>query len=265
MNIISLGAGVQSSTMALMAAKGEITPMPVAAIFADTQDEAASVYRWLEWLEKQLPFPVIHASRGKLSEAVMRVRTSAHGTRYTKHGLPAYSMNKETGKIGIMPRQCTADFKIEVIQREIRVLLPDWRRGEKCIQWIGISIDEADRMKPSRRRYIENRWPLIEKEMTRQRCLLWMKKNGYPPPPRSACIYCPFHSDAEWLRLKREEPQEFQKAIEIEKRYQEAMHQTTGFKGIPYFHRSGKPLSLATFGTEQGDFFSNECEGQCGL
>lgn len=36
-HVISLGAGVQSSTMALMAANGEITPMPKCAIFADTQ------------------------------------------------------------------------------------------------------------------------------------------------------------------------------------------------------------------------------------
>jgi hypothetical protein len=49
-HILSLGAGVQSSTLALMAAAGEVTPMPTAAIFADTQDEPASVYRWLDWL-----------------------------------------------------------------------------------------------------------------------------------------------------------------------------------------------------------------------
>lgn len=58
-HIISLGAGVQSSTMALMAAAGEITPMPDCAIFADTQAEPKSVYKWLDWLEGQLPFPVI--------------------------------------------------------------------------------------------------------------------------------------------------------------------------------------------------------------
>ena len=56
-NVLSLGAGVQSSTMALMAAKGEITPMPDCAIFADTQAEPQSVYDYLDWLEKQLPFP----------------------------------------------------------------------------------------------------------------------------------------------------------------------------------------------------------------
>ena len=63
-HIISLGAGVQSSTMALMAAKGEITPMPDAAIFADTGWEPKYVYDWLDWLETQLPFPVHRVSGG---------------------------------------------------------------------------------------------------------------------------------------------------------------------------------------------------------
>lgn len=51
-DILSLGAGVQSSTLALMAARGEVPGFPKldCAIFADTQDEPASVYRWLEWL-----------------------------------------------------------------------------------------------------------------------------------------------------------------------------------------------------------------------
>jgi len=33
---LSLGAGVQSTTLALMAAHGEVGPMPDCAIFADT-------------------------------------------------------------------------------------------------------------------------------------------------------------------------------------------------------------------------------------
>ena len=53
--VISLGAGVQSSVMALMAAKGELTPMPEAAILTDTQWEPKDVYEHLDWLEKQLP------------------------------------------------------------------------------------------------------------------------------------------------------------------------------------------------------------------
>lgn len=261
-NIISLGAGVQSSTMALMAAKGELNPMPVAAIFADTQDEPKSVYTWLDWLEKQLPFPIHRVSKGCLSDASLEVKTSKYGTRYTSYGLPAYCANPKTGRMGIMPRQCTSSFKIEVIHREIRKIIG---KDGSCIQWLGISIDEADRMKPSRKKYITNLWPLIDKGMTRQNCLQWMEKNKYPKPPRSACVYCPFHSDSEWLRLKNNEPLEFQKAVDFEKKYQASMKQTTGVSGTPFFHRSGKPLSDVTFGTEQADFFSNECEGHCGI
>ena len=70
-HFISLGAGVQSSAMAFMAAHGEITPMPEAAIFADTQAEPQSVYDWLDWLEKQLPFPVYRVTKGDLWKDMM--------------------------------------------------------------------------------------------------------------------------------------------------------------------------------------------------
>lgn len=63
--ILSLGAGVQSSTLALMAAHGEIE-RPDCAIFADTQAEPESVYRWLDWLETQLPFPVLRVTKGEM-------------------------------------------------------------------------------------------------------------------------------------------------------------------------------------------------------
>ena len=45
---LSLGAGVQSSTLALMIAHGELEPVD-AAIFADTGWEPKKVYVWLDW------------------------------------------------------------------------------------------------------------------------------------------------------------------------------------------------------------------------
>lgn len=47
LRILSLGAGVQSTTLALMAAHGEIGPMPDCAIFADTGWEPKAVYEHL--------------------------------------------------------------------------------------------------------------------------------------------------------------------------------------------------------------------------
>ena len=72
-NFLSLGAGVQSSTIALMAAHGEITPMPDAAIFADTKAEPASVYKWLDWLQVKLPFPVYRVSRGDMTKDSLNI------------------------------------------------------------------------------------------------------------------------------------------------------------------------------------------------
>lgn len=70
-HVISLGAGVQSSTMALMAKHGEITPMPDAAIFADTGAEPIGVYNWLLQLEEKLPCPIYRVSAGNLRDEIM--------------------------------------------------------------------------------------------------------------------------------------------------------------------------------------------------
>ena len=111
-HLISLGAGVQSSTLALMAAKGEVGPMPKAAIFADTQAEPESVYKWLDWLETQLPFPVYRVTAGSLTAEQLRTRVSKKtGNIYDKTMIPAYVLKPEGGK-GLLGRKCTADFKV---------------------------------------------------------------------------------------------------------------------------------------------------------
>lgn len=132
-HLISLGAGVQSSTMALMAAHGEITPMPTAAIFADTQAEPASVYRWLDWLEKQLPFPVHRVTKGDLSKDALLMRTSAKGVGYGVVQIPFFTLspNRKTGKI--RGRKCTTAYKIIPIISCARTILGrkrmnEWRR-----------------------------------------------------------------------------------------------------------------------------------------
>ena len=86
LNIISLGAGVQSSTMALMAAHGEITPMPDCAIFADTGAEPRKVYEWLDWLEKKLPYPVYRVMHktGLRTAVVMSATDKSTRVMYAK-------------------------------------------------------------------------------------------------------------------------------------------------------------------------------------
>lgn len=270
-HIISLGAGVQSSTMALMAAHGEITPLPVAAVFADTQAEPQSVYRWLDWLEPRLPFPVIRVTKGNMTNESLRLRTKRDGSgTWAKNLIPAFVKNRN-GTQGIMGRACTFDYKIVQLEKAARQLAAI-KPGQKTVgvvQWIGISLDEAHRMKSSRKPWSRHRWPLIDAGMKRHDCLRWMEKKGYPKPPRSACIYCPFHSDLEWRRLRDSEPEEFQRAVQFERDLQHTKAASDRMGGIPFLHSSLKPLDEVDLTTDiergQGDMFGNDCTGLCGV
>jgi hypothetical protein len=271
-HILSLGAGVQSSTLALMAAKGLVSPLPDAAIFADTQAEPPSVYLWLDWLEKQLPFPVYRVTEAKrLDEEELVVRRSKKsGKLYRRSLIPAFGRNLLTEKkAGIFPRKCTRDFKLTPIFRKAKELggVPRQKRsGIYVSQWIGISTDEAHRMKPSGEAWAENRWPLIELGMSREDCLRWMADQGYPQPPRSACVFCPFHNDHEWARLKREEPDQFARAVAFEQAIQVSARRDEVATSLPYLHDSRQPLDEVVFDEEstQPNKFGNECEGFCG-
>lgn len=265
--ILSLGAGVQSSTLALMIAAGEV-PMVDAAIFADTQAEDQEVYDWLAWLEKQLPFPVYRVTAGSLTDAALKMHATNDGRTYTRSLIPAFTRGGD-GSQGKLMRTCTADFKVAPLikmQRKIGQI----RRGQKMptvTVLIGISVDEAHRMKPSREPWAVHRWPLIDLRMTRADCLAWMTRRGYPTPPRSACVYCPFHSDAEWARLKERRPGAFSAACQFERELQRTKAATDNMRSVPYLHRSMKPLSEVIFDPMKNEpsLFGNECEGMCGV
>ena len=272
LNIISLGAGVQSSTMALMAAHGEITPMPDCAIFADTGAEPKAVYEWLDWLEKQLPFPIHRVKQGNLEEHSMTAHLSKKsGKRYVKSIIPFY-IKAPDGSSGIAMRKCTTDYKITPITRKVKELcgIGNGRLPTEtlCRSWIGISADEAHRMKPARVPYIKNIWPLIEHNISRNTCLKWMRGKGYPVPPRSACVFCPYHNQAEWKRLKTQDPDSFAHAVAFEKRMQQTyVEKDEVLRGVPYLFSGLIPLDEAVFDDDgaQADMFGNECEGMCGV
>jgi hypothetical protein len=272
-NVINLGAGVQSSTMALMAARGEIGPMPDFAVFADTQAEPTNVYEWLGWLEKQLPFPVVRVTKGNLTDESLRIRQRLDGGTYVKRLIPVFGLLPNGEVVGAVGRKCTADYKVIPILKHIRSAC-EIKHGQKEVtvtQWIGISYDEMQRMKLPKDPWTRHRWPLIEKRMRRSHCIEWMKNNGYPEPPRSACYYCPFHSDDEWRRLRNDDPEHFAKAIEFD----EKIRQTNieGAKDLRmqvYLHRSCKPLGQVDFDSpeDKGQLnfdFQSECEGMCGI
>lgn len=266
-HIISLGAGVQSSTMALMAARGEITPMPDAAIFADTGAEPRKVYEYLDYLEGLLPFPV-HRVMHK-DGLLENIKESIKGGRFA--GAPFYTESPLGKREGMLRRQCTREFKIYPITQKVRELcgLGFRQRAPKgeilAEQWIGISLDEIQRMKEPREKWLKHRWPLLELKMTRLHCLQWMEKNGYEMPSKSACTFCPYHDNEAWSDMKRNDPESFQQAIEIDEMIRAGVRGTTQKL---YVHQSMVPLAEADVNTpaDYGQLsFLDECDGMCGV
>ena len=155
--VLSLGAGVQSTTVALMIKHGEIE-MVDAAIFADTQAEPAEVYTHLTWLQQQdLGFPIIVATHGDLDADTRQVRDSARtpGNRYMRNLITLFLTDNTTGKKGMLTRKCTVEYKIRVIERETKKLCGFYGKraptAPVVTTLVGISQDEAGRARASAR------------------------------------------------------------------------------------------------------------------
>lgn len=270
LRVLSLGAGVQSTCLALMAAHGEIGPMPDIAVFADTGWEPKSVYENLKWLMSPnvLPFPVIVANL-KAPNSSGNIRTDLvdriDGRKSRVAAIPFFSVGPD-GKAGMGRRQCTREYKIGVIQSAIRKHLGIRRIVNKTIEvWKGISLDEIGRCAPSRASWEFSRWPLIEERMRRYDCIMWLRRHEYPVPPKSSCIGCPFHNNAHWREMKENAPDEFEDACQVDEIIRDG--ERWGFKYQQYMHRSCKPLREVDFSEPdngQGDWMA-ECEGMCGL
>lgn len=276
LRLLSLGAGVQSSTLLLMSLDGDLPPID-GAIFADTREEPAPVYRHLEFLAKRceaagVPLHVVSdtRSRGLLEDLTDVIE----GRRPPGIAQPPLNFVEGEGRMQIR-RQCTTHLKITPIRRKVRELAGLTRRrspSEPVVtQLIGISLDEAHRMRDSGEPWIEHEYPLVELRMKRHDCLLWMQRRGYPRPPRSACVMCPFRNTADWRDLRDNDPEGWARAVRYDGLVRHAGHAfgSKGITGEAYVHFSGKPLDEVDLSTEEDrgqlSLFGQECQGMCGV
>ena len=277
---LSLGAGVQSSVLALLLSREDKRlaelgySIPDCAIFADTGWEPRYVYEHLDWLETQLSYPLMRVSAGNLKENIKKALTVS-GHQFVD--VPLYTLNPD-GKKGMLRRQCTTHYKIRPIYQRIRreaggkPRLP-FPRGSHAEMWLGISVDEALRMKPSREPWVAHRWPLVDLDMTREDCIAWFNEQYQDRLlPRSACVICPYRSDEHWLEMKRADSESYEEAVKFDRWLRSStktpVRQTLA--GRPYLHSSRRPLASVIAeregsGIEQINHFNNECEGLCGV
>ena len=275
LRVLSLGGGVQSTVMSLLAEEGSLGSKPDYAIFADTGWEPRSVYDNIDWLESQVSFPVIRVSNGRNLLEDVKNGVNAQGQPWMT--LPVYLADQEGNANGINWRQCTKNYKLDPIRRAVQELLGVNPRQivfpETNVEmWLGITTDEAMRIKPSRNWWITNRYPLVtDLPMDRDQCTQWFAER-YPDRQltRSACIGCPFRSSSSWLEVKEDEPGQFEEAVLLDRMLRSPDHNAGRmFRKQAYLHHRRMPLEDAVVldyeETLEINQFINECEGHCGL
>ena len=265
LTVLSLGGGVQSTALALMANADRFDNKPDVAFFADTGWEPQYVYDTIEAVRERVSFAVETVSNGRnLADDVLN-GVAANGNAFTP--IPLFNSN---GSQSV--RQCTNQYKIVPISKGIR----RWLGVETghglppgtVEQWMGISADEYIRAKDNKLKYIRNRFPLIEEMITRRDCVRWMEEH-HPDIPlgKSSCTGCPYHSPAAWVRIAKERPADFAKAVEIDRALRTEGHNEMNWReGLSYLHSSRRPLDEAVaMAVATDSLFDDDDENMSGL
>ena len=258
MKIISLGLGVQSTAMYFLSSVNMIERADH-AVFADPGAELPRTYEILEmlqdWAKYNNGIPIHVTNERNLLQDIMKAQNS-RGVRWAS--IPAFT---ESG--GMIMRQCTGEYKIQPVIKKVRELhgLKPRQRMPKTEMWLGITLDEIQRMKISQLPRIDYIYPLIEQRMSRSDCMKTFKRFNFPIPPKSSCVFCPYHSDKNWKEIKEKLPEEWEKCVEIDNTNRDATKK--GLNDKLYLHRSLTPLEKVQFADQQELFMCEE--GFCGL
>ncbi len=239
LEVLSCGAGRQSTALVLMACHGEL-PKPDVVIMADTGDELKATLKYWE----QILVPAM--DRAGIAHQVVRrehthktqqgefkignirrdtLRSVSEGSRIAN---APFFVDKGNGKRGKLNRACSREYKIDPIEkfikREIFGLAPGRRMMTKAVRrtvntWIGIATEESKRSEgKSGNDWSTLVYPLLDLGMSTEDCEAKIRELGYPVPVKSACVGCPFRSDASWSRMKAEQPDAFAVAVDFDVR-----------------------------------------------
>lgn len=217
--VLSYGGGLDSFAM-LLDSIDRATP-PQLVVFADVGDpEGLDPAEWPETYDhiRDVAKPICAAAGIEfvwLDTRLMPIRGRRSLFDYYRHKslMPARTS-----------RLCTSAAKVERITSYLAQRFG--LRGTSVEVWIGFEAGEQERaerdphaiMKGDELTWRLNRFPLIERRLCRCRCDALVRRLGFPVPPKSACVYCPFGSRGDFQRLAIRMPGVFEQVQTLEDR-----------------------------------------------
>jgi hypothetical protein len=229
----SFGGGVQSVAIGALIAQGRLA-MPDLIVIADTGREVETTWATCE----------------KMRERGFNIQVAPHSLAtvdlYALNGdllIPAHSRG------GVLNSYCSNEWKQRPVRRWLR------ERGvTDCDLWLGISIDEADRQKPSGLLWMRHVYPLIDLLVSRSECRRLIAAQGWEQPEKSRCYMCPWQGRAEWNGLS---PADRARAIRLDEEIREE-------NADMFIHKSGLPLAEAfEFEANEPSLFDGCDSGHC--
>jgi len=239
------GGGVQSAAIAALIVQGKLRPD--LCVIVDTEREQSTTWQYMD--------SVISPALATVDVKLHRVRRSDYESRdlYSSNGtllLPVFTT--KNGDVGKLSNYCSAYWKREVIKR--------WATAQGVTlaeTWLGISVDEMQRIQAGRGNKWKNRYPLVELAMNRGQCEALVSSMGWPKPPRSSCYQCPNHTQVEWRDMRANKPADWQAAIQFDRELRE-------LDPHAFIHSDCVPLEKADLDDRNGVLFGHGCSsGHC--
>ena len=198
-HVLGLSGGKDSAALAIyIKRKYPHVHEKVEYFFSDTGAELKEVYNFLDKLEAYLGKEIIRLSSGKDFD---------HWLRIYNGFLPSAKS-----------RWCTREMKIVPFERFVG--------DDSVVSYIGIRADENREGYISQKENIKAVFPFVEDGIVREDVFRMLEETvGIPEyyrwRSRSGCYFCFFQRQGEWLGLKRNHPDLFEKAKSYESRKRE--------------------------------------------
>ena len=221
-------------------------PVYDAIIFCDLGAEAEWVYRQVDFVKTAcglagIPFYIL--SEKNLIEDYLKDFGSKRVV-----AMPFWSIG-EDGKKAKMRRNCTVDYKINVIQKFIRYNILGYKKGQRTREidigvhemHLGFSYEETDRRFSSYNPLYVNKYPLVDMKLTRADNYGYTREEWGLETKASACIMCPFHRNYFYYYLKHNDKNSFEQLVKFDNHIGE-MQPKTPIRSKIFVSRSRKRI-----------------------